>query len=81
MIAFCKYTGFRNMIAFFVDIFCPGTFRAIPDNAKRLEFISVRFYNVTVINMYDRLCGNPFFNQTKIRSGCSSRSSMTEMSG
>lgn len=81
MIAGCKYTGFCNMIPLFINIFGRITFRSIPDNTKGFEFISVRFYNITVIDMYNWLCGNPFFDNLKLRVNSRYRSPLFQMHG
>lgn len=60
MIAVGKYGGFCNMITFLINIFCSGTLRTIAYPAKRLKFITIRFYNVTVIDMNDRVSRAPF---------------------
>lgn len=49
-----------NMVAFFTNIFRRCAFRTITNNAKRFEFISIWFYNNTIIYMDDRFCWNPF---------------------
>ena len=67
MIAFCQYTGFCHMIAFFVNVFCVRAFRAIPDNAESLEFITIRLYDITVIDVDDRFIRNPFADNGEIR--------------
>ena len=59
MIVICQYTGFCYMIAFFVDIFCIGAFRSIPDKTKGLKSMTVWLHHITIINVDDRLIGNP----------------------
>ena len=50
VITACKYTCLCDMVAFFVNIFCGCAFRTVPDDPKRLKFMAVRFYNITVID-------------------------------
>ncbi|CUX14314.1 hypothetical protein BN3456_00045 [Clostridium sp. C105KSO13] len=81
MIAFCKDTGFCDMIPFLVNIFSGCAFGTIPNNAKSFKFITIWFYNVTVINVNNRFRRNPFFNRMKIGYSCLCRNSFVKMSG
>ena len=58
------------MIPLFINILCRSTLRTIPDNTEGFKFVTIRFYHITVINVDDRLIGNPFFYCLKI-GGCS----------
>lgn len=54
------------MIAFFVDIFGICAFRTIPDNALCFKFITVKFNNIAVVDMYDRFVRCPSVDCAKI---------------
>ena len=66
MVIFSKHCGFCDMIALFIDTLCRCAFRTIPDPSEGLEFMTVRLYDITVIDMDDRLAGAPFFNLGQI---------------
>ena len=55
------------MIAFFINVFCVRAFRAIPDNAESLEFITIRLYDITVIDVDDRFARNLFADNREVR--------------
>lgn len=65
MMAAGKNRGFCYMITFLIDIFCSGTLGSIPHPAKGFKFMPLRFYNVTVIDINDRVAGHHFFKQVK----------------
>ena len=67
MTAFCQYTGFCHMIAFFINVFCVRAFRAIPDSAESLKFITIRLYDITVIDVDDGFIRNSFADNGEIR--------------
>lgn len=81
VIAGSKDTGFCNMTPFFVDIFSGCAFRAVPDNAKCLKFVTIRLYHIAVINVEDRFRRNPLLYGLKICRGSLRRDSRTEVSG
>lgn len=56
----CQDTGFCDRVALFINVFCNRTFRAVSDKTEGLEFTSIGFDNVTVIDVYDRFIGNAF---------------------
>lgn len=66
MITGCQDTGFRYMIAFFINIFSICTLRAIPDKSEGLKFIAIRFYNITVVDVDDRFRRSLFADGSKI---------------
>lgn len=43
-------TGFRYMVAFFINAFRLCTFRTIADNTKSCKLFSIWFYNITFID-------------------------------
>ena len=55
------------MIAFFINVFCVSTFRTIPDNTERLEFITIWLYDITVIDVDERFPWNPFADNREVR--------------
>lgn len=61
VIAHCKDIGFCCITPFFVNIFRRGTFRTIPDDSKGLDFITIGFYNITVIVIDDGFVRLQFF--------------------
>ena len=67
MIVFCQYAGFCHMITFFINVLGVSAFRSIPDNAESLEFITVWLYDITVIDMDDRIVWDPFADNGEIR--------------
>ena len=67
MIAGSKDTGFCYMVSFPINVFRRCTFRAITYDTKRFKFITIWFYNITVINVDDWFRRNPFFNLLEIR--------------
>ena len=66
MIDASKNTGFRYMIAFFINIFRGSTFRAIPDNSESFQFIAGRLNNITIIDVNYGVIRHPFFNLLQI---------------
>lgn len=66
MIAGSKNAGFGYMVPLFINIFCKCAFRTFPDDAKGFKLIVVRFGNITVINVNDRIGRYPFFNLLQI---------------
>lgn len=55
------------MVAFFINIFCLCTFRAISDKPQSLKLEAFRFYNITIIDMDDRILWNHSTNESQIR--------------
>lgn len=72
-------TGFRYVVAFFINIFRLCTFRAIADNTKRLKLFSIRFYNITFIDEDYWFGWDELFHGAEIRSSCRCRSSRREV--
>ncbi len=72
-------TGFRYVVAFFINIFHLCTFRAIADNTKRLKLFSIRFYNITFIDEDYWFGWDELFHGAEIRSSCRCRSSRREV--
>ena len=67
MIVAGKNTGFCYVIAFFINCFGSSTFRAISDKSESFKFVTIRIYNIAVINVYDRFLRSPFTDGSKIR--------------
>ena len=67
MIVGGKDASLCNMIAFFVNIFCGGALGTIADNPKSLKFITIRFYDVAVIDVNNSLIWNSPADQGEIR--------------
>ena len=70
VVAFCQNTVHCHMIAFFINIFSVSTLRTISDNAKSLEFIAVRLYKITVINVGNRLVRNLLADNREVIQFC-----------
>ena len=66
MIVLCHDTGFRHMVAFFINIFCVSASGAVPDNAESFKFIAVRLHDVTVIDVDDRFIRAPLSDNRQI---------------
>ena len=60
MIIVCQEAGFRDMIALLINAFCICAFGAVPDKSEGFKMISVRLCDVGIIDMDNRLIGNPF---------------------
>ena len=70
MIIFSENTGFCYMISFFINCFGSSTFRADSDKSESFKFVTIRLYNIAVIDVYDRLLRSPFTDSSKIRFKC-----------
>ena len=81
VIAACKYSSFRYMISFFINILCSGAFRAIAHQSERFKFIAVRFYNIAVVDMDDQLGRAPIFHLQQISFQSIPGNPFGEMSG
>ncbi len=81
MAVFCEGAGFRNRVAFFIDIFCIGVFGAVPDKAEGFEFTAVRFDDIRVINMDDRFVWEPFADWGEIGIQGFARDAFIQMPG
>lgn len=79
VIAFCKDTGFRDMVTFLVNIFSGGAFRTIADDTESLKMITIGFDDIAVIDVNYRFIRNPFFNGLKIGSCRQPRNATVEM--
>ena len=47
-----------------------GQTRSVSDKSESFKFVTIRLYNVTVIDVYDRLLRSPFTDGSKIRFKC-----------
>ena len=81
MAAFRQGTGFGDMIAFFIDAFCIGAFRTIPDNAESFKVPSVRLCDIGIIDKDDRLGRGHGAYEGEVRFKCRFRGTLIEMSG
>lgn len=70
MIIFSENTGFCHMISFFINCFGSSTFRAVSDKSESFKFVTIRLYNVAVIDVYDRFLRSPSTDGSKIRFKC-----------
>lgn len=57
-----KNGGLCYIVAFFMNIFCGRTFGTVTHPAEGFKFVTVRLYDIAVIDMDDRLVRTPFFN-------------------
>ena len=66
MSAVCHDASLRNMIAFFINIFNRGTFRAITNSPQSLKFVTIGFDNIGIIDVNNGFRRSPVFNKTAV---------------
>lgn len=62
----CEGAGFRYMAALIMDVLCVSTLGAVPDEAEGFKLTTVRFHDVTVIDIDDGFVGNPLADGGKV---------------
>ena len=60
MVTVRKHSCFRYIIAFLINIFCRSAFGAIAHPAERFKVVTVRFYNIAVIEKVTGWLGHHF---------------------